>query len=61
MNDQNAAPEIREMWRDNPEVPRPEPDRPPEPSVLRRATTGISSVLDSFLNGMGKDGGGSKS
>jgi hypothetical protein len=39
----------------------PEPDRPPEPSVLRRATTGISSVLDSFLNGMGKDGGGSKS
>lgn len=39
----------------------PEPERPPEPSVLRRATTGISSVLDSFLNGMGKDGGGSKS
>lgn len=30
-NDKNAAPEIREMWRDNPEVPRPEPDRPQSP------------------------------
>ncbi len=44
--------------------PEPEPLKAGEPSILRRATTGISSVLDGFISSMGnnsKDGGGSKS
>lgn len=43
--------------------PEPEPLQAGEPSILRRATTGISSVLDSFISSMGnsKDGGGTKS
>lgn len=42
--------------------PEPEPLHPGERSILRRATTGISDVVDSFISSMGgKDGGGSKS
>jgi hypothetical protein len=41
--------------------PEPEPLVSGQPSVLRRASTGISSALSAFITGMGKDGGGSKS
>lgn len=43
--------------------PEPEPLEPGTPSILRRATSGISSALDGFLSNVSgpKDGGGTKS